>query len=535
VQPLRAVSRASRVKTVKLGSAFVAGLLVLTGCVGPGISSATPPAAPTTPVPTTAVPTFETATATGTAIASTSASATASPAGPGMAVPDYHGRRPMSASDSGPMLWPTQTRMMVWADWNTEITRYGFVDVSGTRVLPPRYEGYDYCRDTAGRVSFVLAFETGRKAAVLDLTGKVFAHAPTRSATCGPAGDLVFSRWFDAELGHHKDGLMNVRTGKILLPLAPGRHIKALGDGVLANVSDLKGEYFFNPRSGKRTPHPGWVTEAGLEPGAPGLPATTVKPDGEVTGPVGYVGLSGTWVAKPEFVEASAFRDGHAVVKLAENRYTFLDTRLHRVGGEWTGIDPVGLDPTESGKAAGYLVSGPQGQALLGTDLRTIITPGSGTIECLSEAGGACSVLGADGRRSLVVLPKGKFTAMPAGFAHALSPSFAADGVEDGGNVAKRIQAIGSGGVAQLDAVSTCNHTGTAYVACDSPSWGVLPPVVVDSKGRRTGFATIEPVFDPVGTGDAAYYWAVAGRYQGFIDDSGNWRYRESRYTRVEE
>ncbi|HEX5334391.1 MAG TPA: WG repeat-containing protein, partial [Propionicimonas sp.] len=290
-----------------------------------------------------------------------------------------------------------------------------------------------------------------------------------------------------------------------------------------------------NPRSGRRTPHPGWVTEAGLEPGAPGLPATTAKPDGEVTGPVGYVGTSGTWVAKPDFVEASAFRGGHAVVKLAENRYTFLDTRLHRVGGEWTTIEPVDLDPTESGKVAGYLVSGQAGQALLGTDLRTIMAPGSGKIECLSQADGACSVLGADGRRSLVVLPEGAVTTMPGGFSHALSPSFLADGAPKGGNVAKRILAVGSGGIAQLDGSSACNHVGTAWVACESPSWAVLPPVVVDSQGRRTAFASVEAVLDPAGSGDAAYYWAVAGQYQGFIDDSGTWRYRESRYTRVEE
>ena len=528
MQPLHAVRRARRVKTVKLGSALVAGLLVLTGCVGPGISGATSPAASTTPA-TPAEPSPATA--------SPPSSAPAGPAAttPGRSAPEYAGRRRMPAGDARPMLWVTSLTVAVFAGWNTEITRYGFVDVTGALVVPSRYEGYDYCRDKAGRVSFVLAFETGRKAAVLDLTGKVVRHAPTRSASCGPVGDLVFSQWFDAELGHHKDGLMDVSTGAILLPIAPGRHIEALGDGVLANVSELKGEYFFNPHTGKRTPHPGWVTDAGLEPGAPGLPATTVKPGGEESGTIGYVSPGGWWVAKAEYVEASAFRDGHAVVKLAENRYTFLDTQLRRVGGEWSSIEPVDADPAESGKVAGYLVSGQVGQALLGTDLRTIIAPGSGTIECLSEADGACSVLGADGRRWLVLLPEGTVTAMPDGFFHALSPSFVADGAPDGGNGAKRILAIGTGGVAQLDAPSTCNHVGTAWVACESPAWGTLPPVVVDSHGRRTAFATIAPVLDPAGSGDAAYYWVVAGRYQGFIDDTGNWRYRESRYTRVEE
>ena len=183
----------------------------------------------------------------------------------------------------------------------------------------------------------------------------------------------------------------------------------------------------------------------------------------------------------------------------------------------------------------GYVVTADVGQALLGTDLRVIIGPGSGTIECLSEADGACSVLGADGRTLLVVLPEGTVTTMPAGFSHALSPSFVADGAPDGGNVVKRILAVGSGGIAQLDASTSCSHVGPAWVACELPSWVVLPRIVVDSQGRRSAFATIAAVGDPANAAATAYYWVVAGKYQGFIDESGAWRYRESRYTRVEE
>lgn len=534
MQPLRPAPRASRVRTVRLGSALVAGLLVLTGCVGPGISGPTPPGL--TPAPTTPAETAGTPSPPASPSSSAPVSPPAQPAAPGMSLPKYHGRRPMPAGDSGPMLWPTSVTMTVWVDWSTEVTRYGFVDVTGKLVVPPIYEGYSSCRDKAGRVSFVIALETGRNAVVLDLTGKVVAHAPTRSATCGPAGDLVFSRWFDAELGHHKDGLMDVGTGRILLPLAPGRHIEALADGVRVNVSDLKGEYFLNPRTGKRTPHKGWVADVGTDPGATALPATGKRPPGgEEPGTIGYVGLGGNWLAKPQFVEGSPFRSGHAVVKLAEDRFTFLDGSMRRVGGEWTSIEPVDLDPVESGKLGGYLVSDATGQVLLGTDLRTIVAQGSGTIECLSEADGACAVTGADGRTSLVVLPEGTVTAMPDGFVHALSPSFLAERTPEGGNVAKSILAIGSGGVAELDGSASCNHVGTAWVACDSAGWAVLPPVVVDAKGRRTAFATIEPVLDPADSGKATYYWVVGGKYQGFIDDSGAWRYRESRYTRVEE
>jgi hypothetical protein len=437
----------------------------------------------------------------------------------------------MPASDGGPMLWPTFAVVKVWDEWNLDTNRYGFVDVTGALVVPARYEGYSYCRNQAGRVSFVIAASAGRKADVLDLTGKVIAHAPTDSAVCGPAGSIVFIRWFDAELGHHEDGIMDVATGRILLPLVRGRHVQVLGDQVLVNVSEPGGEYFYNPRTGQRTPHPGWLTdtEADLETEAPALPASTKKDGGRI----GFLDLSGRWVAKADFVEASAFSGGHAVVKLGENRFTFLDARMRRAGGEWASIAAVAVHPSER-VVGGYVVQGVAGQALLGADLRVISAPGAGTIDCGWQAHGACSVLGTDGRSSLVVLPEGTATAIPEGYSQALSSTFVADKVAADNDAAKRILALASGGVAQLEAQSSCRGVGTAWAACDAPG-AMLPPVVIDSQGRRTAFATIEAASDPAQSGLAAYYWAVAGRYQGFVDESGNWRYRESRYTRVED
>ena len=263
---------------------------------------------------------------------------------------------------------------------------------------------------------------------------------------------------------------MDVSTGAILLPIAPGRHIEALGDGVLANVSELKGEYFFNPHSGKRTPHPGWVTEAGLEPGAPGLPATTVKPGGEVTGPIGYVGLAAPGWRSPS---SSRRRPSAAATP---------SSSLRRTG-----------TPSSTRGCTGSAASGPGHRArrcrsrrereggrlprLRAGWARRCWAP---TCERSSRPGRERSnasrsptahapVLGADGRRSLVVLPGGSRSprcltgsSMPS--ARPSSPTES----PDGGNMAKRVQAIGSGGVAQLAAVSTCNHVGKAWVACES-------------------------------------------------------------------
>jgi len=42
-------------------------------------------------------------------------------------------------------------------------------------------------------------------------------------------------------------------------------------------------------------------------------------------------------------------------------------------------------------------------------------------------------------------------------------------------------------------------------------------------------------VADPAPGAEGAYYWVTAGRYQGFVDAEGAWRYQESRFTQLED
>ncbi|MFN8137394.1 MAG: WG repeat-containing protein [Propionicimonas sp.] len=283
------------------------------------------------------------------------------------------------------MLWPDGVTVTISSGdgYSTRTTRFGFTDVTGTLVVKPRYESFTYCADAAGRLAWVIGTGAGRKADVLDLTGTVVVTAPAKDAACGTPGTVIFSHWFDAELGHHRDGLLDIASGKVLLPMVPDRHIN-LVDATTLNVSEPGGEYFLTPRTGARTPHAGWLSpDTGLEAGAPGLPAYQTRPTDDGSGPdprLGFVGRTGKWVATPAFQDASGFVKGHAVVALGDGHVTFVDTRLQR-GSEVSGprrIDGRRAGANERGEpSSGTSWSRRRGRLLLGTDLRSPIVPGS--------------------------------------------------------------------------------------------------------------------------------------------------------------
>ena len=452
--------------------------------------------------------------------------------------PPYTTARPIPAGDGGPMLWPVATTVrMLDGSYPTESTRYGLVDASGTLVVRPRYESYEYCRDPDGRVVLLIGTSADRKAELLDLTGRVVARAPTRSATCGPSGQVIFQRWTGAELGIHRDGVLDVATGRILVPMVKGRHV-ALVDGTTVNVSEPAGEYFLDAGTGRRTPHPGrLVAREVADGGGPGLPAAAT---GDEDSPIGYLGRDGRWVVWPQFVHAGGFSGGHAVVQLDARRSTFLDEQFRRVGGEWTGIATLS---SADGTTVGYQVSSDAGGGLLGPDLGALVEPGSGQVGCLGDLGGACAIEAADGRVSLVVPPDSAVRPLPDGYRHVVGPSFVADAVGRDQRT-WHVLALGSGAVASLDWPSRCEAVDDAWAVC-SPSlpgsnddeWepDILPAVVIDDQGRRTGLVSVTPTEDPVHAGSAPYYLAATGRYTGLVDRNGTWLYRQSLFTELED
>ncbi|MFN8137995.1 MAG: hypothetical protein U0R79_10575 [Propionicimonas sp.] len=372
---------------------------------------------------------------------------------------------------------------------------------------------------------------------MLDLTGTVVVTAPAKDAACGTAGNRHLLPLVRRRASHHRDGSLDIASGKVPLPMVPDRHIN-LVDATTLNVSEPGGEYFLTPRTGARTLHAGWLAPGRWPRGRrAGLPAYQTRPTDDGSGPDPRLGFCRQ---NREVVDARVpgrvrLRQGPCVVALGVGHVTFVDTRLQRVGGEWSSIETVVAqqEPT-NGELVGHLVESEAGQALLDTDLRPIVPLGPAKIACDWSAGGACSVVGADHRASRVRLPQGTITAMPEGFTMAVSGSFVASPVGDN-DAMGRVMALDSGTVTMLEAPSRCVPDGTDWVTCTPNDSEVLPPVVLDAQGNRTPFADVQPMYDPVPGAGVAYYWAATGRYQGFIDAHGTWLYRHGRFTQLED
>jgi hypothetical protein len=403
-------------------------------------------------------------------------------------------------------------------------------------VIAPDYSWYQYCPDAAGRASFLIVHRPGRRAAVYDLSGRLLLRAPTRQADCGGAGHLIFTRSIEPELSMYNSGLLDLATGKVVLPMAPDRHLMVL-DSHTVNVSEPSGEFFLDLDTGARTPHVGWLTyDATLEAGAPGLPATKkyLGPYAGGNPSYGYVGTAGTWVVPPTLDEVAPFVGGHAIVRDGSG-YWFLDSSLARVGDTWNEIRPV---ETSDGRLVGYQVTRVDQTGLLGPDLGTLVEAGTGRLDCPWYDAAVCTLV-ADGHAESIALPGGERTPLPQGYNRALGPSFvgAVVGDPDDPDATSSVVAVYSLTAGRVVATGTWNGCGSVagtWLVC-TPQAEAAPPLVLDSQGRQTRFREVTPVYDPVSGGDADYYWVVAGRYRGFVDATGAWRYRESRYNELED
>ncbi|MEN0069901.1 MAG: WG repeat-containing protein, partial [Propionicimonas sp.] len=392
-----------------------------------------------------------------------------------------------------------------------------FVDTSGRRVAPPRYHRYTYCLDDAGRPARVVAGR-GTGADVLDLSGTVVATLPGVAVSC-----LGTSYAIVVPSDRSTAAVVDLTSGAILLPSATGRGIAAV-DAATVNVSEAGGEYFLDLASGRRTPHPGRVTQARLQAGVPGVPAVVPAAAGGAAR-FGYLGRDGRWLAAPTFDRATAFTQGHAVVTTA-GVSTFLDAGLRPVGGSWDRVEPVAAG---NGRIAGYQVESDGRVGLLDADLYPVVQPGAGVIVCPAAAGGACSVGAADGSASLVVLPGGGIAPLPSGLTLPVGPSLVV-----AGGTATRVQSLVTGRMVGLPAQTTCRGAGEAFAACRTRSG--QPDVVIGADGERTPFEEVRAVPDPdPAVARVSYYWVQAGRYQGFIDARGAWLYRERRPTTLAE
>lgn len=422
----------------------------------------------------------------------------------------------MPARDGKPMLWPAAVSVVEQVDSGhpATVTRYGFVDISGRLVVPADYSSYAYCPDADGRPAAVLAHDA-EGGSLIDLTGEVIARVQAPFAACAGTDHLIVAQQAQAGVAV---GVIDAATGDAVLTPATGQRIAAMTSN-LVNVSRAAGEYYLDLATGATTSHPGWVTVATLEPGAPGVPAAARRASGNPSGKLGYLSRTGAWLVAPQFDAASAFRGGYAVVE-QDGRSTFLDAGLRRVGGEWERIRPITVPAAIGERVLGYWVESDGRRGLLGPDLETVVQPGPGQIHCEPDAAGACSVVAPDGAADLVQLPQVAATTLPAGFSRVLTIGLVADRPTTEGPGETRIRSLRTGRTATLPGLPICRGIGQLFVTCSGS-------LVIDNDGEATEFTSAVAIPDPAG--GAAYYWVTTAREQGFLDPDGRWRYRALR------
>lgn len=433
------------------------------------------------------------------------------------------------------MLWPTtSTRTVDLEGWSTEQIQYGFIDVQGTPVVPPRYAWFSYCRDDAGRTALVLAGSGTAPADILDLSGEVIGHVPGRFADCVGDTHAVFVT-HSSEIGplEFGSGLFDLRSGETMIEAKPGRTVTTI-DRRTVNVHRAKGEYFLDLVTGEKTSHPGFLAgypDASASPADLALiPASTVPIDTyaepEEAPLNGYLDRSGGWAIEPAFRRADPFQAGYAVVG-DDTSVHFIDTAFQRVGGDWARVyatqwgyqvEPDALHQSDPG--------------LLGLDLRVILEPGvAETTGCGWSSPTVCDVHPHAGPPQVLLLPEGRLIDPPEGFDRALSPTQFSDAPPEG--PATRIHDAATGITFALDRPSYCETVG-AWIRC-GPEVAAAPPAVYRADGERTEFRDVTGVEGAVRDTASGYYWATAGGHQGFIDEAGRWLYRESRYTTLED
>ena len=442
----------------------------------------------------------------------------------------------MPAGDGGPMLWPTTSLRTVYLDGSTtDRVQYGFVDVTGTLVVPPRYQSYEYCHDEAGRTTVVLAGSGAAEADILDLNGRITGHVPGRYASCVGDTHAVFQTDI-SELGpiEYGSGLFDLRSGEVVIGVKKGRTVTMI-DRRTVNVHRAEDEYFLDLVTGERTPHPGFLTGY-LEPTADPadltlLPASDVLIDdyaeqGEEP-LIGYLDRSGQWALGPALTQADPFRAGFAAVReLDAETVHFVGTDFQQVGEDWSWVSS-----TEWGYVVGGEGDDQSDPGLLGLDLRVIVEPGVAASDCGWEAADACGIYPHSGPPQVLLLPEGALTDAPEGFGGVLSRTLFTDGGPE--TPARNVHNLATGTSFALDRPSACRAVGD-WIAC-RPVAQAAPPTVQRSTGERTEFRDVTAVDGAVLGTTSGYYWAVAGSQQGFIDDTGRWLYRESRYTTLED
>ena len=441
--------------------------------------------------------------------------------------------------------------------------RIGFVDTSGRLVAEPIYVEYRLCPGPRGEALVVA--QADDRVDVLDADGRVVGstQASLAGASCGPLpGYVSLYRTTNNYDNHDPNETWGWEDWIATLPdLSRSDQLDARtadtgvavdDDWLLARSAELihrtgrrvqtaaggTGQDYLSPISWDSYHYP--VTLSPVSTGEWPVPARS-------TGQQGYIDRSGRWVAPPGFSTARPFAHGYAAVSDGTSSY-FVNPSLRQVSPDYGQIWPVfttrpprATNPLFA-SVLGYTVTLPDDDGsddpetartgLLAPDLTVLAAPGTSRTRCYQShdtSDAACLVVDGTGPR-LVRLPDGASTPLPDGFTTVLSAQLVA--TADGTRVFRTTTGETFDVPAPFHAVidDGWNPGGDAYVVCESDNGLRL---VLDATGAVTPLATVERTV--VTVDGKMYYWAHAGDQQGWVDATGTWLYRGSRYRLMED
>ncbi len=456
------------------------------------------------------------------------------------------------------MLYPTYANSdSSYMGWGTP--RMGLINARGETVAPIVYDQLSYVRNAdETAITGLLAGRLDTKAQAYqwtyyDLNGKVLAE-PTHRGWMSPFpggryAEIGRSYEFDDEAKDQSGGLWSLEKNRQLLapqrwqsitPIGEHRFFVVVRDFNIIAINNVKEAYVFDAQSEKRIAAPAGVASAGyynIGLNEPLIPAmnTTEK--------WGYVNRDLKWVVPPEFDEAEALRGRGwgIVIRYDTERSSVINAQGKSI------YDFVGR-LTAYGN---YLVAENVTEGTNG-----LIRVNDGVCEELVKPAVDQMVFNMRGDL-FAVCDKTAGTTVFRDFAaekdiarlntcydriNSLTDALVELRIESGDmnggtlviyNLVDKREIPLPGG--QYDAVESLCPWAVAASDYDE----TLERLVIDSKGKAldengagkysfTGLTTLS--YGGVSNGIAVYPWVTQGLYAGYIDQNGNWLYRQARY-----
>jgi len=464
----------------------------------------------------------------------------------------------MEPSGGGKRLYPVFYEKGEMGEiWFGGTRRIGFINQDAEAVTEPKYNDFAYYRDKDGRVQYVFA-RSGKMPDdytfsfdVLDMDGKVVAVIetgdglePKNGLGCVIVGGGLFEldrmKMVIEPPARDESGYADYRTLTMV-------------DENTVLVSDEDSSYFYDRKSGKKTEtnriFDPWEFNAFMtDPDTHAVPML----ESDYNSKYGYMDRSGEWLLSPRFDQAFRFQDGYAYVGIDNGRaMRFIDKNFNYTGNEYNGINRTtsGYYIVSTGDyvlvendGRPYYRGEPTHYGLLDPSLNEVIPLTEGCVIADSYQEDFVIVKYADKWSQVFDLTQkkilGPFNVDP----EYKLPQYLGNGILfDSTSYLYDLNAGTSVKLKREYSEMTLLPDGTLCARYYDDNYASGFDLYDRSGNPVTGtlYEKFNGFFDYFYGSDedpgihnryGDYYWVSRGQWQGYIDGSGNWLYRENRY-----